>query len=177
MLLAEAMPRWHHRERHATRTDAPADELLTAAEELTWGEVPTFRVLMGIRFGAWRLPPSDERVLDWFDREGFRRLARTRDELVLVHVQPTRRTDAATAPASTDDLAAFRDLDAPGLVKIAFCFHCGDGQLVTETRVLSTDARSRRLFTAYWLVIRPGSGLIRRVWLRAIRSRAELAVA
>ena len=45
--------------------------------------------------------------------------------------------------------------------------------LSTETRVLATDEASRRAFRRYWLVIRPFSGLIRRVWLRAIRQRAE----
>jgi len=175
MLLAEAIPRWHHRERHATRTDAAADRLLEAAEDLTWGEVPAFRTLMGIRFGRWRTLPAEERVLDWFDREGFSRIARTHDELVFVLVQRTRRTDPARGAEASDDLAAFRDFADPGHVKIAFCFRCVDGQLRTETRVLSTDARSRWLFSAYWLVIRPGSGLIRRRWLRAIRTRAERA--
>lgn len=36
-----------------------------------------------------------------------------------------------------------------------------------------TDARSRRRFRAYWLVVRPFSGLVRRSWLAAARRRAE----
>jgi hypothetical protein len=35
------------------------------------------------------------------------------------------------------------------------------------------DAAARRKFGAYWLVICPGSALIRRMWLRAIERRAE----
>ena len=92
-------------------------------------------------------------------------------------MQRTRRTDPAGGAEANDDLAAFRDFADPGHVKIAFCFRCVDGQLRTETRVLSTDTRSRWLFSAYWLVIRPGGGLIRRRWLRAIRTRAERAAA
>ena len=46
-------------------------------------------------------------------------------------------------------------------------------RLVTETRVESTDARARRLFALYWLVIRLGSGLIRRDLLRAVRRRCR----
>ena len=50
----------------------------------------------------------------------------------------------------------------------------GDGaRLETETRVFLTDAPSRRRFAAYWLVIRPFSGLTRRLWLRAAKRRAE----
>jgi hypothetical protein len=43
---------------------------------------------------------------------------------------------------------------------------------VTETRVLASDADARRRFRAYWLVVRPWSGAVRREWLRAIERRA-----
>ncbi|WP_433167149.1 hypothetical protein [Kribbella sp. CA-247076] len=52
-------------------------------------------------------------------------------------------------------------------------FRAVDGFLVTETRVIASDARSRRRFALYWLLIRAGSGVIRRVWLHAISSRAH----
>jgi hypothetical protein len=48
----------------------------------------------------------------------------------------------------------------------------GTSELRTETRVwCAADARTK--FRAYWLVVRPGSGLIRRSMLRAIRREAE----
>ena len=48
----------------------------------------------------------------------------------------------------------------------------GTSRLSTETRVwCAPDVRAK--FRAYWLVIRPGSGLIRREILRAIRREAE----
>jgi hypothetical protein len=47
-------------------------------------------------------------------------------------------------------------------------------RLETETRVFLTDAAARRRFDAYWIVVRPFSGLIRRRWLRAAKHRAEL---
>jgi hypothetical protein len=43
-------------------------------------------------------------------------------------------------------------------------------ELVTETRVISTDAATARRFAAYWLMVRIGSGLIRRDLLRAVGS-------
>ena len=49
---------------------------------------------------------------------------------------------------------------------------CG-ARLETETRVFLTDAAARRRFGAYWLVVRPFSGLTRRLWLRAAKRRAE----
>jgi len=52
----------------------------------------------------------------------------------------------------------------------------GGSLLSTETRVFATDAVARRRFAVYWRVIYPGSALIRRMWLRAIRLRAEAIV-
>ena len=45
--------------------------------------------------------------------------------------------------------------------------------LSTETRVVATDARTRRAFAAYWFLIRPGSGAIRRELLRVVARRSE----
>jgi hypothetical protein len=48
----------------------------------------------------------------------------------------------------------------------------GSSELRTETRVwCAADARWK--FRLYWLAVRPGSGLIRRAMLRAIRRHAE----
>ena len=49
----------------------------------------------------------------------------------------------------------------------------GASRLVTQTRVAATDSLATRRFAAYWRVIYPGSALIRLMWLRAIKSRAE----
>jgi hypothetical protein len=39
--------------------------------------------------------------------------------------------------------------------------------------VFATDPASLRSFTAYWRTILPGSAIIRRQWLAAIKRRAE----
>jgi hypothetical protein len=67
----------------------------------------------------------------------------------------------------------FAALDRPGYAKLAIDWRLEDGVLSTETRVFLTDEESRRKFRRYWLLIRPWSGLIRRMWLRAIARRAE----
>src|SRR5438105_15182133 len=51
----------------------------------------------------------------------------------------------------------------------------GEIVLTTETRIYATDASTKRKFAAYWRTIYPASALIRVMWLRAIRHRAELA--
>ena len=64
------------------------------------------------------------------------------------------------------------------LARAVMNFHVvdeGDGttRLVTETRISASDAEAERRFAIYWRVISPGSAFIRRMWLRAIRDRAE----
>jgi len=70
-----------------------------------------------------------------------------------------------------------RALDDPGYAKATMNFLITESEsgcvVTTETRVHATDARSRRRFGMYWLAIYPGSALIRRMWLRAIKRRAE----
>ena len=46
-------------------------------------------------------------------------------------------------------------------------------RLTTQTRVFASDAAARRRFGAYWRTIYPGSAFIRRMWLAAIKKRAE----
>jgi hypothetical protein len=74
------------------------------------------------------------------------------------------------------DFAAF---DEPGWGKAAWDFRAqprgGGVLLTTETRVRCTDASSRLKFRAYWLLIRPFSGLIRRRALALIKRAAERA--
>jgi hypothetical protein len=72
----------------------------------------------------------------------------------------------------------FKQLTAPGIATAVMNFRMdpdGDGTWLvsTETRVHATDASARRRFARYWALIRPGSGFIRRMWLRAIKRRAE----
>lgn len=52
-------------------------------------------------------------------------------------------------------------------------FRVDGGGLSTETRVHVADPGARRRFTWYWRAIRPFSGLIRILILRATRRRAE----
>ncbi len=168
-LLDSALPAWDHRTRHTLRVDAPPAALLAAVDALTWREVPVFRLLLTLRGLAGSAVTSAAPVLSWFASQGFRELARTGDELLVVSTHPVRRRLRPATPPSID---AFRACDEPGYVKIAFTFTVTPGVLATETRVLATDPRARRRFAVYWFVIRAGSGLIRRVWLRAIRRRA-----
>ena len=164
--LDSVLPEWHFRERHARRVDAPPEHVFAAVREVTLAEMGVFRVLgwlRGIRVAADR--PFFEVAL----AGGWEVLAEEAGrELVLGAIgQPWRLRGG---DRSDGDFAKF---DRPGYAKLAIDWRLEGGVLSTETRVFLTDEESRRKFRRYWLVIRPWSGLIRRVWLRAIDRRAQ----
>jgi hypothetical protein len=115
-------------------------------------------------------------TLDAMLSEGFALLEeRPGEELVLGTVGRFWRARGelcATSPVQ------FRAPAPSGTAKAAWNFQVGlraDGatELRTETRVLCADVATRRRFRAYWMLIRPFSGLIRREMLAAVRSAAE----
>ena len=166
MLLSEVLPEYHFRERHQRRIDAAPDAVFAAIRTVTLAETPIARMLMrlrGMRAGSAR-PLVEE-----MDAEGFVQLAAEplRELLYTAIGQPWKLLGGRRA-----DAADFRAFAEPGYAKMGFNFRLEHGVLSTETRVLLTDERSRKLFRRYWLVIRPFSGLIRREWLRAIARRA-----
>ena len=102
-------------------------------------------------------------------------LAERPDELVLGGSWGgSGRATEVVEPIEPADFAAF---EAPGFAKAVMNFHAravdGGTLLTTETRIRGTDEEARRRFRRYWRVVMPGSALIRRAWLRAIRRRAE----
>lgn len=157
--LDRVFPQWDFRERHATRVDAPPERVFAAVRQVTLEEMPIFRVLARLR--GMRVPP-DRPVLELATPAWSVLADEPGRELVLGATgQPWKVRGGSGAD--------------PSHVKIAINWRLDGTALSTETRVLATDAAARRKFRRYWLVIRPFSGLIRRVWLRAIRRRAEAA--
>jgi hypothetical protein len=166
MLLSEVLPEYHFRERHERRVDAAPDAVFAAIRSVTLAETPIARTLMrlrGMRAGSVR-PLVEE-----MDAEGFALVAEEplREVVYAAIGQPWKPLGGKRA-----DAGDFRTFSDPGYAKLGFNFRLENGVLSTETRVLLTDERSRKLFRRYWLVIRPFSGLIRREWLRAIAQRA-----
>jgi hypothetical protein len=166
MLLSEVLPEYHFRERHERRVDAAPDAVFAAIRSVTLAATPVARTLMrlrGMRAGSVR-PLVEE-----MDAEGFALVAEEplREVVYAAIGQPWKPLGGKRA-----DAGDFRTFSDPGYAKLGFNFRLENGVLSTETRVLLTDERSRKLFRRYWLVIRPFSGLIRREWLRAIAQRA-----
>jgi hypothetical protein len=166
MLLSEVLPEYHFNERHARRVVAPPERVFDAIQEVTLKEMGAARVLAllrGIR------ADTSEPFVDEMRKVGFDVVADDAPrELVWAAIGRPWKLKGGGRPRGAD----FATFVEPGWAKMAFNFRLDGDTLSTETRVLLTDAKSRRKFRRYWFVIRPFSGLIRRVWLRAIARHA-----
>jgi hypothetical protein len=180
MPLDEFLPTYDQQELHSTAVDAPPERVLAVARALSWRDVPLAQAMMALRSLPTALkhrgkPMQKERsIIEEFEAEGFALLAERPDELVLGGVGSFWKPSGGVRRVRAEE---FRSFHEPGVVKAAFNFLVWerDGRTVlsTETRILATDETARRSFRRYWRVVHPGSALIRRVWLRAIRRRAE----
>ncbi len=155
-----------------------------AIERVTAEEIRFFRTLTWIRSPRrpWSregktvlAPPAVQPILDVALASDFILLAREPDsETVIGTLVITPRPLPNLRPEG------FVQIDhQAGYAKAALNFRLEDlgggwTSLTTETRVFATDAASLRRFRAYWRVIYPGSALIRRMWLQAIKKRAEV---
>lgn len=184
--LDEIVPAWQFAERHEVLVEAPPERVGAAIRQVTAREIRLFRLLTWVRNPArsWSeqpenilAPPADRPILDVALGSGFLLLAEEPGrEIVfgtLVIAPPGR-----LPPSEEQTPGWFVALDEPGYAKAVMGFvvedaGAGRSRVVTETRVVATDATARRRFAAYWRVIYPGSALIRRGWLEAIRRRAE----
>jgi hypothetical protein len=174
--LDEFLPHFHFSERHSTEVAAPPERTLRAVRELRGREVPLTGVLMALRrLPARKLPrPSQGPLLAQMERGGFVLLTERADEVVLGIAGRFWELGSGVRPLSAAEFARFAE---PGCARAAIDFRveqAGSGcRLTTETRIEGTDENARRTFGRYWRVVHPGSALIRREWLRAIRRRAE----
>ena len=178
-LLEELLPEYEFAERHSVPLDVPPGEAVAAAKAATLGEMPLVRALFALRslpalvsrgrgLPRAKTRPLSEQMVEF----GFVVLRDEADEVALGFVGQPWRVTGGTMPklGSAEEWAAF---DEPGFVKAVMNFRADGARLSTETRIHATDPASRRRFARYWLVIRPGSGLIRRSWLRAATRRAR----
>ncbi len=183
--LDELVPVWQFHEVHSTKIRAPQARIYQAIREVTSREILFFRALTWLRRFGRSGPESilnareGRPLLDVATSTTFSVLADepSREVVVGMFVIVPAGPRLGVRPSPEE----FKSLSAPGFAKAAMNFSIADEgsggcRLATETRVHATDPRTRRRFARYWRVIYPGSALIRRMWLRAIRHRAEAPV-
>ena len=165
MRLSEQLPEYDFAERHELAVDAPAERTLAAAREVALRDAPLIGLLFGLR--GMRSGPGS--LFEAMRAAAFELVAEEPGREVVLGAVGRPWQPRGGIRGGVD----FRSFAERGYAKMAFNFVADGRTLATETRVLLTDAASRRRFRAYWLAIRPFSGLIRRLWLRAAKRRAE----
>jgi hypothetical protein len=180
--LDEFAPAYQFNEFHSARIAASCARTYHAIKSTTADEILLFRTLTWIRRGGHSGPegilnaPERQPLLDVATRTSFLLLAEDpgREILLGTLVAAPKETRLKANPTPQD----FKLLDRPGFAKAMMNFRLEDAgpgacEVTTETRVYATGTSARRRFAVYWRVIYPGSSLIRVMWLRAIKRRAE----
>ena len=176
--LDETMPEYQFGERHSARIHARPEQVIEAVRQSKFSDMKSLGTLLRIRAVTLRIHDTgdslmDKRVLDVFSASGYV-TGGSEHEIVMcggANVHAKRSLGVRT-------LQECADSREPGSVKMAYNFvvvDAGGGwsTITTETRVLALDDATRRGMARYWRLILPGSGLLRRQWLGAIKKRAE----
>jgi hypothetical protein len=170
--LDDFLPAYEFSERHRLAIDAPPERIDGAIREVSLSDIPVARALwaarrLGRRWDDAKRPLVDGAlkgavVLDDVPGEGM--------ILGLTGQFWRLRGGGGDRPRTVDEFLGY---SRPDTCKAVIDFRVGPASLSTETRVHVADPLSRRRFGHYWRVIRPFSGLIRILLLRAARRRAE----
>lgn len=171
--LDDFLPSYEFSERHSIAIDAPAARIDAAVRSVSIADIPIARMLWWLRrlgrpYGDSAKPLVGGElpgvVLEDVPAEGVV-LGLTGQFWRLLGGRPD-----VERPTTADEFLAY---GRPDTCKAVVDFRVGVHSLSTETRVHVADPAARRRFRRYWLVIRPFSGLIRILLLRAARKQAE----
>lgn len=171
-LLDRWLSTYEFAERHQIVCRATPARTWRALHEANLADARLARALIALR----GMSQSPKLTLDALIARGFAVLEEYPEHELVMGIAGRFWTPSGGRIAS--DAEAFRGPIPPGTARAAWNFRaepCADGTtlLHTETRIACADPAARRRFRAYWFVIRPGSGLIRRAILRAIKAHAE----
>jgi len=184
-VLDRYLPQSDVRERHTRLLHADVDAVRAAIGQTDLTGIPVVRVLLVLRalpgrlrarLGGRATPVPPPFTLADMPRAGWTPLAEGPEEVAFgTLTRPWRIGDEAPLVVDRESFAAF---STPGYAKVAFSIRADpDGpdrtRVTTETRVATTDPRSRRRFAVYWVVVGPLSALIRRLVLRRLATHLE----
>ena len=188
-LIEDLLPDFDVRERHSTVVRASPERVYAALWSVDFVSSRVIRALLAARALPAALAGALQRQRSTAHRRS--RVTLTLHDVlasgfVLLAEDPPRELVLGVVGAFWRlsggrlriDPEAFVTAEPAGAAKAAWNFRVaelesGVSLLSTETRVKCSDAASRWRFRAYWILVRPGSGLIRRMMLRAIRAAAE----
>jgi len=180
MKLDDLVPRPEHATHQSRVIAAPASVVWDELQGLGATSLPVTMVLAGFRFLPSLLTARGRRRViggTFVELVPMPLLSSEPAEAMVFGglLQPWRLTGGQKPPVLA--AAELRAWAQPGWAKAAMEFRLTEGAdgttLRTETRVATTDPRSRRLFARYWIFVRAGSSIIRWEVLAAVARRAE----
>jgi hypothetical protein len=191
-LLDAWMPTYDVAARYAVHISAAQTQVYATLLATDFGRPWLVRVLMGVRLlpallrspgPTWRrlVRPSHlpRASLSNIAHSGFVLLEERPPQEIVVGI--TGRFWTLTSGVVPIPPERFREVLPAGLAQAAWSFEvtadAAGAALVTETRIRTADAASRRHFQRYWRLVAPGSGLIRRAILRQVRREAMAGAA
>jgi hypothetical protein len=180
-LVERFMPTCEVTERHEILVDAPAEYTFAAARDMDVNRSTLVRAIFALRTlpSRWRREPPERPSMSLLAETralGWRILAEIPDrEVVVGAVTQPWQAEVEFRGVDPDAFAGFAE---PGYAKIVWTLEAEprgptSSRFRTETRVSTTDPRSRRLFRRYWAVLSPGILLIRRESLKLVKAEAE----
>ena len=197
MLLDKYMPEYDFTEVHTVKINSSAEAAYKAMQNTTLKEIHWFvRLLFNLRALPEKLAgrkenplssvalPDDKSLLDQMLNNNFIKIEeQAQREIVFGLVVPGSIgrvwKESSGQILKFPDAATFLAFNNPDFLHVIANFSINDapepGYVVvrTESRTRGLSEKARRKFRPYWLIIRPWSGLIRRLWLKAIKRRAE----
>lgn len=179
MRLDELLPQPDVAARYETRVHASLERTRQAMREADFSQLPLTRILMGMRKLGWGRKKAEQAASqeERLRAAGFISIpTRSEDEVLLGVVGRFWRPDSGTLRGLTaEEIVAF---EREGFAKAMWNFTVeriddSTTRLATETRVVVYGSSARRKFRAYWLLVGPFSGLIRKEMLRLVKRNAE----
>ena len=170
--LDDFLPAYEFSERHGLRINASAESIDRALRTVSIADIPIARALWWLR-RLGRSYGTSSKPFVGGELPGIVLEDAAGQGIVLGLTGQFWRLRGDRDAATPTTAAEFLAYERPDICKAVIDFRIGHDHLSTETRVHVADLGARRKFSRYWLVIRPFSGLIRILLLRATRRRAE----
>lgn len=170
MILHDLIPEYHFSEKHKAITNASSTRIYTSIATLDLSRSAMVKLLYSLR----RMPRTSL-TLEGMKEIEFNVLGKgeTR-ELVIGLIGRFWKPIPEIIDIAPQ---AFNSFNEPGYAKAALNYFIEKGPngnvLSTETRIYCTSTGALVAFSAYWAIIRPFSGLIRRAMLKEILRGAE----
>lgn len=197
MLLDKYLPKYDFTEVHSIQIKSSAEEAYQAMMETTMEELHCFvRLLFNLRSLPEKLAGRKEHSLSSVALPDNKSLIEQilKNDFTKIDEQPPREiVFGLIVPGSIGrvwdkssgqslhfaDATEYLTFNKPDFLHVIGNFSINDAPQAgfvivrTESRTKALSEKARKNFHPYWFIIRPWSGLIRRLWFKAIKRRAE----